>query len=130
MTYRVKVDPYYDPVDFAIDDDPYPVWKQLRDVAPVYHDEKYVFLALSRYSDVARELVNWKDYRSGKGTTIDIILNGVDVPPGIILFEDPPIHDLHRRLPSGVFTPRRMAAIEPLAREFRGWATLPARVRL
>ncbi|HKV20010.1 MAG TPA: cytochrome P450 [Mycobacterium sp.] len=118
MTYRVKVDPYYDPFDFDIDDDPYPVWKRLRDEAPLYHNAKYGFYALSRHSDVARELVNWRDYRSGKGTTADIILNGVDVPPGIILFEDPPIHDLHRRLLSGVFTPRRMAAIEPLAREF------------
>ncbi len=118
VTYRVKVEPYYDPFDFEIDDDPYPVWKQLRDVAPLYHNDKYGFYALSRHADVARELVNWNDYRSGKGTTTDIILNGIDVPPGIILFEDPPIHDLHRRLLSGVFTPRRMAAIEPLAREF------------
>ncbi|KUI04811.1 cytochrome P450 [Mycobacterium sp. IS-3022] len=118
VPYRVKVDPYYDPFDFDIDDDPYPVWKQLRDDAPLYHNDKYGFYALSRYSDVVRELVNWKDYRSGKGTTVEIILNGVDVPPGIILFEDPPVHDLHRRLLSGVFTPRRMAAIEPLAREF------------
>lgn len=118
VTYRVKVEPYYDPFDFEIDDDPYPVWKQLRDVAPLYHNDKYGFYALSRHADVARELVNWNEYRSGKGTTADIILNGIDVPPGIILFEDPPIHDAHRRLLSGVFTPRRMAAIEPLAREF------------
>ncbi|BBX03768.1 cytochrome [Mycolicibacterium moriokaense] len=118
MTYSLQVDPYYDPFDFDIDDDPYPVWKRLRDEAPLYHNERYGFYALSRHSDVSRELVNWKDYRSGRGTTADIILNGVDVPPGIILFEDPPIHDLHRRLLSGVFTPRRMAAIEPLARDF------------
>src|SRR6185312_2098998 len=63
-------------------------------------------------------LTNWNDYRSGKGTIIEVILNGVEVPPGVILFEDPPIHDAHRRLLSGVFTPRRMAAVEPLAREF------------
>jgi cytochrome P450 len=63
-------------------------------------------------------LVNWQDYRSGRGTVIEVLLNRIEVPPGIILFEDPPIHDLHRRLLSGVFTPRRMAAIEPLAREF------------
>ena len=42
--------------------------------------------------------------------------SGMDVPPGIILFEDPPIHDLHRKLLSRVFTPRRMEAIEPLTR--------------
>ena len=114
----MKVDPYYDPFDFEIDDDPYPVWKQLRDEAPLYHNQKYGFYALSRHSDVARELVNWQDYRSGRGTVIEVLLNRIEVPPGIILFEDPPIHDLHRRLLSGVFTPRRMAAIEPLAREF------------
>ncbi|OBI24905.1 cytochrome [Mycobacterium sp. E1386] len=118
MTHTVDAEPYYDPFDFEIDDNPYPVWKRLRDDAPLYHNEKYGFYALSRYEDVARELVNWRDYRSGKGTIIEVILNGVDIPPGVILFEDPPIHDAHRRLLSGVFTPRRMAAIEPLAREF------------
>ena len=45
-------------------------------------------------------------------------MSGIDFPPGVILFEDPPIHDLHRRLLSRVFTPRRMEAIEPLTREF------------
>ncbi|KBZ60949.1 cytochrome P450 [Mycobacterium colombiense] len=118
MTQTVSGEPYYDPFDFEIDDDPYPVWKRLRDEAPLYHNEKYGFYALSRYDDVARELTNWNDYRSGKGTIVEVILNGLEVPPGVILFEDPPIHDAHRRLLSGVFTPRRMAAVEPLAREF------------
>ncbi|WP_297599586.1 cytochrome P450 [Mycobacterium sp.] len=118
MTQTVSADPYYDPFDFEIDDDPYPVWKRMRDATPLYHNEKFGFYALSRYEDVARELTNWNDYRSGKGTIIEVILNRVEVPPGVILFEDPPIHDAHRRLLSGVFTPRRMAAVEPLAREF------------
>lgn len=118
MTQTVSGEPYYDPFDFEIDNDPYPVWKRMRDAAPLYHNEKYGFYALSRYEDVARELTNWNDYRSGKGTIIEVILKGVEVPPGVILFEDPPIHDAHRRLLSGVFTPRRMAAVEPLAREF------------
>lgn len=111
-------DVYYDPFDFDIDDDPYPVWKRLRDEAPLYYNEKYAFYALSRYEDVARELPNWNTYRSGRGTTMDVIKSGVEVPPGVILFEDPPLHDLHRRLLSRVFTPRRMAAIEPLTRQF------------
>jgi cytochrome P450 len=118
VTQTVSADPYYDPFDFEIDDDPYPVWKRMRDATPLYHNEKFGFYALSRYEDVARELTNWNDYRSGKGTIIEVILNRVEVPPGVILFEDPPIHDAHRRLLSGVFTPRRMAAVEPLAREF------------
>ena len=45
-------------------------------------------------------------------------MSGIDLPPGVILFEDPPIHDLHRRVLSRVFTPRRMEAIEPLTRDF------------
>lgn len=118
MTGAHTVDLYYDPFDFAIDDDPYPIWKRMRDEAPLYYNEKYDFYALSRYEDVARELHNWDTYRSGKGTTMDVIKSGVDVPPGVILFEDPPLHDLHRRVLSKVFTPRRMEAIEPLTRQF------------
>ncbi|BDE14824.1 cytochrome P450 [Mycobacterium sp. 20KCMC460] len=109
---------YYDPFDFDIDDNPYPIWKRMRDEIPLYYNEKYNFYALSRYEDVAPELTNWETYRSGRGTTMDIIMSGIEVPPGVILFEDPPLHDLHRRLLSRVFTPRRMEAIEPLTRDF------------
>jgi cytochrome P450 len=118
MTGTSTTEVYYDPFDFEIDDDPYPIWKRLRDEAPLYHNDKYGFYALSRYEDVSRELMNFDTFRSGRGTTMDIIMSGIEVPPGIILFEDPPIHDLHRRLLSRVFTPRRMEAIEPLTRDF------------
>ncbi|ORB65006.1 cytochrome P450 [Mycolicibacterium tusciae] len=118
MTSASIADLYYDPFDFDIDDNPYPIWRRMRDEAPLYHNEKYGFYALSRYDDVARELHNWDTYRSGKGTTMDIIMSGVEVPPGVILFEDPPLHDLHRRVLSRVFTPRRMEAIEPLTRQY------------
>ena len=118
MPETTDVDVYYDPFDFAIDDDPYPVWKRLRDEAPLYHNEKYGFYALSRYDDVAAGLYNWDTFRSGRGTILEVILSGVEVPPGLVLFEDPPLHDIHRRVLSRVFTPRRMAAVEPLARQF------------
>lgn len=118
MTRTGITEVYYDPFDFEIDDDPYPIWKRLRDEAPLYYNDKYNFYALSRYEDVSRELMNFDTFRSGRGTTMDIIMSGVEVPPGIILFEDPPIHDLHRRLLSRVFTPRRMESIEPLTRDF------------
>ncbi len=118
MTGAQATDVYYDPFDFDIDDDPYPIWRRLREEAPLYYNEKFDFYALSRYDDVARELPNWQTYRSGRGTTLDVIRSGLDVPPGVILFEDPPLHDLHRRLLSRVFTPRRMEAIEPLTRQF------------
>ncbi|SRX92783.1 cytochrome P450 [Frankia sp. EAN1pec] [Mycobacterium shimoidei] len=109
---------YYDPFDIDIDDDPYPVWKRMRDEAPLYFNDKYNFYALSRYDDVASALPDWQTYRSGRGTTADILFSGIEVPPGILLFEDPPLHDLHRRLLSRVFTPRRMLAVEGLVRDF------------
>jgi cytochrome P450 len=108
----------YDPYDFAIDADPYPVWKRLRDEAPLYRNEQYGFYALSRFDDVERCLVDWDTYRSGRGTILEMIKANVDIPPGMILFEDPPVHDVHRGILSRVFTPKSMAAIEPLVRDY------------
>ncbi|MCV7433748.1 cytochrome P450 [Mycolicibacterium bacteremicum] len=118
MTIDPVVDIYYDPFDKEIDDNPYPIWKRMREDAPLYYNEKYNFYALSRYDDVAPALPDWQTYRSGRGTTADILFSGIEVPPGILLFEDPPLHDLHRRLLSRVFTPRRMLAVEDLVRDF------------
>ena len=111
-----KTDLYYDPYDTGIDDDPYPVWKRLRDEAPLYYNEKFEFYALSRWDDVEAALLDWDAYRSGRGTILDVIRANVEIPPGILLFEDPPLHDLHRGLLTRVFTPKRMNAIEPLVR--------------
>ena len=118
---------YYDPFDYGIDDDPYPVWQRMRAENPLYFNDKYSFYALSRYDDVARALPDWQTYRSGRGTTADILFSGIEVPPGILLFEDPPLHDLHRRLLSRVFTPRRMLAVEDLVRDFCSRALDPLR---
>ena len=65
--------PYYDPYDFDIDADPYPVWKRLRDEAPLYYNEKYEFYAISRYEDVENGLVEWQTYSSAKGSVLEII---------------------------------------------------------
>jgi cytochrome P450 len=108
----------YDPYDFDIDSDPYPVFRRLRDERPLYHNERYDFYALSRFTDVQRASVDWKTYISGKGTVLEVIKGGMEIPPGSIIFEDPPAHDLHRGLLSRVFTPRRVGAIEPKIREF------------
>jgi cytochrome P450 len=110
--------PYYDPYDFEIDADPYPVFRSLRDEAPLYYNDKYDFYALSRFDDVERCTLDWKTYISGKGSVLEAIKSGMDMPPGTILFEDPPAHDVHRGLLSRVFTPKRMLAIEPQVRAF------------
>jgi hypothetical protein len=60
--------------------------------------------AVDLYSDpfdftIDDELPNWQTYRSGRGTTMDVIKSGLEVPPGVILFEDPPRRSRH---PAGV----------------------------
>ena len=94
------------------------MWKRLRDEAPLYWNEKYEFFALSRWDDVDAAMLDWKTYISGRGSVLEIIKAGVEIPPGSILFEDPPTHDLHRGLLSRVFTPKKMQALEPQVRAF------------
>jgi cytochrome P450 len=115
-------DVYYDPYDFEIDADPYPVWKRLRDERPLYYNERYDFFALSRFADVRKCSVDWETYISSKSTVLElikeIVKSGAELPRGSIIFEDPPTHDLHRGLLARAFTPRRMKQLEPKVREF------------
>lgn len=113
-----STDVYFDPYDVAINADPYPAYATLRDHAPLYYNERYDFWALSRHTDVEKALVNWQTFSNTRSDILDIIKAGVELPPGVILFEDPPIHTKHRGLMSRVFTPRRMAALEDQVRAF------------
>ncbi len=110
-------DVYYDPYDFEIDSNPYPVWKRLRAERPLYYNERYDFYALSRFDDVKRGSLEWKTYSSARGTVLELIKSGIEIP-GSIIFEDPPGHDVHRGILSRVFTPRKVGALEPKVREF------------
>jgi cytochrome P450 len=113
-----STDPYYDPYDVAINADPYPAFSRLRNDAPLYYNDAHDFYALSRFDDVERGLADNTTFISGRGGILELIKAGIQMPPGILIFEDPPTHTIHRRLVSRVFTPRRVAALEPLIREF------------
>ena len=113
----IDADIYYDPYDFKIDTDPYPIWRRLREERPLYYNARYDFFALSRFEDVEHASVDWRTFSSAKGTLLEIIKSGMEIPPGSIIFEDPPDHERHRGLLSRVFTPRKMNAIEPKVRE-------------
>lgn len=117
MTSTRTSDVSYDPYDVEIDADPYPVFARLRDEAPLYYNEQYDFYALSRYEDVEHALVDRDTYISGRGGILEIIKAGIQMPPGILIFEDPPTHTIHRGLLSRVFTPRQVNALEPKIRE-------------
>ncbi len=118
MTAITTSELYYDPYDIGINADPYPVLRRLRDEAPLYFNERYGFFALSRYEDLERALVDRDTFISGRGNVLELIKANTQQPPGTLIFEDPPMHTSHRALLSRVFTPRRMAALEPQIREF------------
>jgi cytochrome P450 len=109
---------YFDPYDVSINADPYPTYARLREEAPIYYNQRYDFWALSRHEDVQAAMVNWQTFTSTRSDILDIIKAGVELPPGVILFEDPPLHTMHRGLMSRVFTPRRMAQLEDQVRHF------------
>lgn len=123
MTEAVDVgapstDSYYDPYDFELHRAPYPIWKRLRNEQPLYYNSKYDFYALSRYADVERCSKDWRTYSSAKGTLLELIKAEVTIPPGSIIFDDPPRHDIYRGLLTDMFSPRAMAALEPKVREY------------
>ncbi|HVV74801.1 MAG TPA: cytochrome P450 [Mycobacteriales bacterium] len=118
MTAATDAPPYYDPYDVELAADPYPMWRRLRDEAPLYYNEQYDFYALSRHADISKGLPDWETFSSAKGVIIELIKADLDLPSGTLIMEDPPVHDIHRNLLVRVFTPRRIAAIEPQIRAY------------
>jgi len=118
VTIQGTGDVYYDPYDVDIDADPYPVFRRLREEAPLYYNEPHDFYAVSRFADVERGYLDAKTFISGRGGIIELIRANIEMPSGVLIFEDPPVHTIHRRLMSRVFSPNRVAALEPQIREF------------
>jgi cytochrome P450 len=109
---------YFDPYDVGLNADPYPMFRRLREESPLYYNEQHDFYALSRFDDVDRALVDFQAFSSAKGAILELIKADIAIPPGVLLFEDPPIHDAHRKLLSRMFTPRKINELEPKIREF------------
>jgi cytochrome P450 len=107
----------FDPFSEVFFNDPFNTYRRLRDEAPVYHNEKYGFWALSRYEDVEPALKDFVTYSSARGITMDMYLADPDpnqIP--MIIMMDPPEHTVMRKLVNKVFTPRAVQALEPMIR--------------
>ncbi len=111
-------DLYYDPYDREIDRDPYPVFRRLRDEAPLYHNERLGFWGLSRFADVDAALKDIKRLSSAKGDILEVVKADPVMPPGVFINEDPPQHTVHRALVARAFTVRRMKMVEDKIRTF------------
>ncbi|HEY7106192.1 MAG TPA: cytochrome P450 [Acidimicrobiia bacterium] len=111
-------DVYYDPYDVEIYADPYPAFRRLREEAPLYYNERYDFYALSRFDDVERGFVDHETFSSAHGGVLEAIQARFEAPRGVFIMEDPPLHTMHRGVLSRVFSPKKVAALEPQIRAF------------
>lgn len=118
MTTTHDTDVYYDPYDVNITANPYPIYARLRDEAPLYYNEHYNFWAISRHADVEAALSDWETFSNSRSDILELVQSKFDMPPGVMMFEDPPVHTMLRGVMSRVFTPRRMAAIEDQIRRY------------
>jgi cytochrome P450 len=107
----------YDPFDFSLDVDPWPVWGRLREEAPLYRNEARGFYALSRFADVWSVLGDWRTYSSSRGNLLEVIALPGDARPRFLSFLDPPEHQQLRRIVARGFSPAAVSALEPRIRE-------------
>jgi cytochrome P450 len=109
----------FDPFSATFFDDPTEVYRRLRDEAPVYFSERYGFYALSRFDDVVAAHRDWRSLSSAHGVDLSSLTKDPELVRslGMLIMMDPPAHDRFRGLVSRVFTPRAVAALEPMIRD-------------
>lgn len=107
-----------DPYDYDFHEDPYPVYKRLRDEAPLYHNEGLNFWALSRHADVLAGFRNSTELSNVLGVSLDPVSRTPDAHRVMsFLALDDPAHLRLRTLVSKGFTPRRIRELEPRVTE-------------
>ena len=94
----------YDPFSIEIRDDPYPIYRELRNRYPVYHQEQLALWVLSRYDDVVAAERDWERFSSHHYVHIDA--TGELFASGHFIENDPPKHTELRRVVQKYFTPR------------------------
>ena len=73
------------------------------------------FYALSRYADVLDASQQPLLYSSAEGTMVERLDTKAMLP--MMIFMDPPEHDVQRKLVSRAFTPRAISELEPFVRQ-------------
>jgi cytochrome P450 len=105
----------YDPFSYEQDEDPYPVYRWMRDFEPAYRNERLDFYALTRFQDNLDAFLDAATYSSSWGTSLEF-MDGPKGDTGLMIYMDPPRHTRYRKLISKAFTPRSIGALEEMIR--------------
>jgi cytochrome P450 len=115
----------YNPYAFSLHEDPYAIYRRLRDEAPAYWNDELEFWALSRFADVEAGFKDTATFSSAQGIALEERRRANALP--MLITMDPPEHTVMRKLVSRVFTPRKVAAMEDETRRIvRGYLDLVA----
>ncbi len=106
----------YDPFSAEALADPYPLYRQLRDEAPVYHSPDRSVWAISRFDDVQACARAWQTFSNAPGVDLGGFVNLFG--EGDFLDVDPPSHSALRNLIRHHFSPRAIAELEAVTRRY------------
>lgn len=108
----------YDPYSRELVANPWATYRRMRDEEPLYYNEEHDVYVLTRFTDVEAGFKDWETFSSKRGDILEFVKAGIDYPPGLVIWEDPPTHTVHRALMARMFTPKKVAALEPQIRKF------------
>ena len=115
----------FDPYSPAVDADPFPSYRRLRDEHPCFWSAEAQMWVLSRYADIVSAGQDWQTYSSASGNLMTELPNRAGATLGTT---DPPRHDRLRGLIQHAFMKRNLESLgEPIraiakeaAEELRG----------
>lgn len=102
----------FDPLSRDHMQDPYPVYRRMREEEPAHYNAERDFWSLTRYDDVVAAFRDVKRFISSGGVTIDRF--GANLP--YLITSDPPRHSWHKALATRLFSAGRMAKLEQFVR--------------
>lgn len=106
---------HFDPVDPETVRNFWPIVAHIRETCPVAHSDAHGGLwLLTRYTDVASASQDWEIFTSAQGT---VWPRHEDMKLMDLIEQDPPLHREWRRVFNPLFTPAKVATMEPTMRE-------------
>lgn len=116
-TPKTNSDLVFDPFSEEYFNEPWEIYRRMREEAPVYYNEELDFYALSRHADVAAAFKDYQTFSSAYGLDLSMVKTGEPAPFKMIILMDPPEHRQMRSLVNKVFTLRAIANLKPMVEE-------------